>query len=43
MAETVGSRSRKRFLVLFRIIEKDQELIKKMLKVILNPFKNCNP
>ena len=28
LAETVGSRSRKRFLVLFRIIEQDQELVK---------------
>ena len=32
MAETVGSRSRKRFLVLFRIIEQDQELVKKIGK-----------
>ena len=33
MAETVGSRSRKRFLVLFRIVEQDQKLVRKIVKI----------
>ena len=32
MAETVGSRNRNRFLVLFRIIEQGQELVKKIVE-----------
>ena len=38
MAETVGSRSRKRFLVLFRIIEQGQELVKKIVKSHFKSF-----
>ena len=37
-AETVGSRSRKIFLVQFRIFEQDQEFAQKWLKVVFRSF-----
>ena len=38
-----GAGAGKRFLVLFRIIEQDQELVKKVVKSHFDHFKNCNP
>ena len=39
----LGVKAWKRFLVLFRIIEQDPELVKKKLKISFNHFKNCSP
>ena len=38
-----GAGAEKRFLVRFRIIKEDQELVIKLLKVNLDHFLNCNP
>ena len=37
-----GAGAGKRFPVLFRIVEQDQELVQNNLKVIFDHFKNCN-
>ena len=37
-----GARAGKRFLILFRKIEQDQEKKEKKFSVILDNFKNCN-